>query len=68
MADPKKVEKDVRGLLTEADQIRGLGDVVHRATKALGIEECEPCEERRRKLNEKVPFRRRNGDRVRERK
>lgn len=59
MTNPKKVEQDVRGLMEEADQIRGLGDVVSRAAKKLGFQECEPCAERRRKLNQAVPFQRR---------
>ncbi len=33
----------------------GAGDLVARATKALGIETCSPCEARRRALNERLP-------------
>jgi hypothetical protein len=29
----------------------GAGDVIAGVTKAFGIQPCEPCEERRRKLN-----------------
>ena len=29
----------------------GLGDLVAKATKAVGIKPCGPCEQRRRKLN-----------------
>ena len=59
MADTKAVEKDVLGIMEEADQLRGAGDVVARVTKKLGIKECAPCAERRRKLNEAIPFKRR---------
>jgi hypothetical protein len=33
-------------------QAVGAGDVIAGATKAAGIQPCEPCEERRRRLNE----------------
>jgi hypothetical protein len=33
----------------------GLGDVVARATKAVGIAPCTPCEQRRRMLNGMLP-------------
>ena len=33
----------------------GAGDLVARATKALGIEPCTPCEARRRQLNGLFP-------------
>ncbi len=33
----------------------GLGDMVAKATKYLGIEPCTPCEARRRALNGVVP-------------
>lgn len=29
-----------------------LGDGVKKVTEALGIEQCEPCKERQKKLNE----------------
>jgi hypothetical protein len=56
VADPKEVEKDVRGILEEGDQIQGLGDVVSKVTKKLGMKECAPCARRRAKLNKMVPF------------
>jgi len=34
----------------------GLGDVVHGATKLVGIQPCQPCQRRRRKLNQLVGF------------
>lgn len=33
----------------------GMGDVVARVTKAVGITPCKPCEERRKKLNGWIP-------------
>lgn len=33
----------------------GMGDVIARGTKALGVKPCSPCEERRRKLNGMFP-------------
>ena len=33
----------------------GMGDVIARGTKALGIKPCSPCEERRRRLNGMFP-------------
>lgn len=43
--------------LGQAQQpMRGVGDVVARATHALGIPSCAPCEERRRRLNQLWPF------------
>ena len=38
------------------DRIRGLGDVVARVTKAVGIRECVGCKKRREALNRAVPF------------
>lgn len=38
-------------------QMRGAGDVVARATKAVGIKPCAPCERRRKRLNKLFPFR-----------
>lgn len=35
-------------------QETGLGDLIARATKALGATPCTPCEERRRRLNQQV--------------
>jgi hypothetical protein len=33
----------------------GAGDLVARATKALGMETCSPCEARRQALNQRFP-------------
>ena len=38
--------------------LRGLGDVVAAATKAVGIQPCGPCKKRREALNRLVPFER----------
>lgn len=37
----------------------GLGDVVAKLTKAVGIKPCKGCQKRRTKLNEKFPTKRR---------
>ena len=37
-------------------QINGLGDLISRVTKALGIDECDGCKERKRLLNDTYPF------------
>ncbi len=34
----------------------GAGDVIAGVTEALGITPCTPCEERRKKLNQKLSF------------
>lgn len=39
-------------------RLRGLGDVVARVTKAVGIKPCGPCQKRREALNRLVPFER----------
>ena len=61
------VEKTLATLGEEAesDTIRGLGDVVAKVTKKLGIKECGGCKERRKKLNKIVPnpFKREGGER-----
>ena len=36
-------------------RVRGLGDVVAKATKAFGIKPCSKCKERQKKLNKAVP-------------
>ena len=38
--------------------VRGLGDVVAKVTKAVGIKPCGPCQKRREALNRMVPFNR----------
>jgi hypothetical protein len=39
-----------------ANKLRGLGDVIAAATKAVGIKPCEPCRKRQEALNRLVPF------------
>lgn len=41
---------------TKNNKIEGLGDVVKEVTNFLGIETCDDCEERRKKLNQMFPF------------
>jgi len=43
-------------------KMRGLGDVVAAATKAVGIKPCEPCRKRQEALNRLVPFGNENPD------
>lgn len=40
----------------EKPRIRGLGDVIAKVTKAIGIEPCDGCKDRQEWLNKKVPF------------
>lgn len=40
-----------------ADQDVGAGDVIKRATRAIGIKPCTACEERARRLNQRLAFR-----------
>ncbi len=39
-----------------SDKIKGMGDVIKRATDKMGIKPCNGCEERRKKLNKLIPF------------
>lgn len=58
MSGPKQaVREPAREPVREPS--RGLGDTIARITKRLGIEPCEPCEARRRALNERFPYRQR---------
>lgn len=36
-------------------KVRGLGDVIAKATKAFGVKPCSKCKERQKKLNKAVP-------------
>lgn len=38
----------------------GLGDVIENITDSLGITKCEPCEERKKRLNDYFPFTRKS--------
>lgn len=38
------------------ERLRGLGDVIAKATKAVGIEPCGGCKTRQAKLNKAFPF------------
>jgi len=37
-------------------KLEGLGDIIERLTKAVGIPKCGKCEERRKMLNSKFPI------------
>lgn len=39
---------------------RGLGDVVAKVTKAVGIKPCVPCRERQAAMNRAIPFKKGN--------
>jgi len=58
--DPKTRE-EMKSLVEEAPSpkqpMRGLGDVVARATKAVGIQPCNSCQDRQAILNQRFPFR-----------
>lgn len=41
------------------EALRGVGDVVARATNALGIRSCDACKQRQELLNSMFPFGRR---------
>jgi PKD repeat protein len=43
-------------LRKEALPVAGLGDLVSRATAAMGIQPCAPCQRRAAKLNAAIPF------------
>lgn len=49
LVEAKKPENSVR------EPVRGLGDVVAKATKAVGIRPCGRCERRREWLNKYFP-------------
>lgn len=38
------------------ERIRGVGDVVAKVTKAVGIKPCAPCQKRRQWLNKYFPI------------
>lgn len=44
------------GKAAKKEPLRGLGDVVAAATKAVGIKPCGGCKERQKLLNKIVPF------------
>lgn len=43
------------GMVT-GNESQGLGDTIAKITKAVGIKPCTPCEERRKRLNQLVPY------------
>lgn len=42
--------------MARSKKITGVGDVISVVTKALGIEECPECIQRRERLNKMFPF------------
>jgi hypothetical protein len=56
--DPKTREQMLQIVEQKAapQPVRGLGDVVAKVTKAVGIKPCGPCERRRQMLNQRFPF------------
>lgn len=53
---PRKVTSEKLFKKLDAEEITGLGDVISKITKTLGIEECESCIRRRNKLNNILPW------------
>jgi len=47
--------------LGQTEGPRGLGDLVARWTKAIGLKQCEGCRRRQRVLNRRFPFHRAQG-------
>jgi hypothetical protein len=59
--DPKtraEMERLVESAPAPKPKMQGLGDVVARVTKAVGITPCEPCRKRQQALNQRFPFKR----------
>jgi hypothetical protein len=63
MAKKKKIQEEpIVDITAPAQQdepilpAAGLGDTVAKITEFLGIEKCEPCEERRKKWNKQFPW------------
>ena len=51
----KKKEINLEDVQAEVVQ-QGIGDTIAKITKFFGIEPCEPCEKRKKYLNEKYPY------------
>lgn len=43
-------------VMDKEEYLRGLGDVIAKATAAIGIKPCAGCKERQEALNKLVPF------------
>jgi hypothetical protein len=54
--DTKTLEQDVRQAIDDGDKMKGLGDLVARGTKMIGLNECGGCAKRRERLNTLFPF------------
>lgn len=55
LEDPQ-LQQEWRDFLKKGGKIEGLGDVISKTTKALGIKECGGCTQRREWLNKLFPF------------
>lgn len=54
--DPSNsIEQQIHGCWKDS-RMRGLGDLVAKMTKAVGIKPCEPCQRRQEALNSLIPF------------
>ena len=55
---PKVVEEIIleETTQTQEQEVSGIGDVIASVTDFLGIEKCDECEARRKKLNRMFPF------------
>lgn len=60
MAEPPRTPRTVRLPVFVSDEPVGLGDVVKRATSAIGIKPCGGCAERAARLNARMAFEPRN--------
>jgi hypothetical protein len=47
---------DSYSVVDRSEYMRGLGDVIARATSAIGIKPCGGCKQRQEALNKLIPF------------
>ena len=48
--------KSIGEAIAEQNRLRGIGDVIARMTKAVGIAPCDSCKKRQESLNKMFPF------------
>ena len=48
--------KSIGQAITDQNRLRGIGDVVAKMTKAVGITPCGACKKRQEALNKMFPF------------
>jgi hypothetical protein len=53
---PKRRPRNVRLPVFVSDEPVGLGDLIKRATSAIGVRPCGGCAERARRLNNRLTF------------